>query len=488
MKLKSLTAAKLHPRQRSDWFLPGLVIITSSVLFAFSNLQLWLFREGNDLAFFDQLVYLLSRGDAPISTTLEGVHLIGDHGALVFYPLSLFYVIYPDVRWLLAIQAISYAWGAVPIYGLSRDSGLSVKYARAIAICYALYPGIFNINFYAEFRPESIAVPALIWAVWAAQKRAWQQYIPSIILVLSCKETLALTVIGLGCWLCLWQKRFWYGLTAVVAGVIWFGFAALYLIPTFRGGHQMAGTWHYGSLGTSLSEIAFKILANPQILLGRAVMGDRLFYYLLLIAPILIGLHWRKIAAIVPALPMLALNILADYPRQRDLIHQYALPIIPFLFIWLIASQVYLSKRRLRRWLTPRWLIVWSIVGWLALAKYGYFWTRYAPLYDNVAAVNRAVELVDDEAKVLTSGYIAPHLSQRPTIALLKDNNNVERIAQLDIDTVLIAKRHLGFDLSLESANQTMESLATSSQFVLIYQEQDVFLWQKKSAFLNENL
>ena len=480
MKIESLRVAKSHRQQQSKWFLTGLVIITSSILFAFSSLQLWLFREGNDLAFFDQLIYLLSQGESPVSTILGGVHLIGDHGAIVLYPISLLYAIYPDVHWLLADQAIAFALGTVPIYGLSRDSGLSINYARAIAVCYALYPGIFNINFYAEFRPETIAVPALIWGVWAAKNRSIRQYGIAIILVLSCKEALGLTVIGLGLWLSLCQKRFWYGMGTMAAGGGWFIFAALYLIPTFRGGHQMAGTWHYESLGTSLTEIGFKVLTNPQILLSRALMSDRLFYYLLLISPILIGLHWRKILTIIPALPMLGLNILADYPRQRDLIHQYALPIIPFLFIWLIASLVYLTRHRLRRWLSPRWLILWSAVAWLALAKYGYFWTRYGPLYSNVAAVNGALELVEDDARVLTSGYVAPHLSQRGMITLLGDDNNVERIAQYDIDTVLIAKQHLGFDITLQAVKKTLNNLAESAQFELIYQQQDVFLWQKK--------
>ena len=480
MKIAPLKVARSDHRQQSRLFLPSLVVITGLVLFAFSSLQLWIFREGNDLAFFDQLVYLLSQGETPVSTILEGVHLIGDHGAMILYPISLLYVVHPDVHWLLAVQAIALAIGAIPVYGLSLDSGLSVNYARAIAICYALYPGIFNINFYAEFRPETIAVPALVWAVWAAKQRSIWQYAIAIILVLSCKEALGLTVIGLGLWLAICQKRFWYGISTMVVGGAWFIFAALYLIPSFRGGHQMAGTWHYESLGTSLTEIALKVLTNPQILLGRALMGDRLFYYLLLISPILIGLHWRKILTIVPALPMLGLNILSDYPRQRDLIHQYALPIIPFLFVWLIASVVYLKRHSLRSWLSPRWLILWSLMAWMALAKYGYYWTRYAPLYSNIDAVNGAIELVEPNARVLTSGYVAPHLSQRSTIALLGNDNNVERVAKHQIDTVLIAKQHLGFGITPEAAEQTIKDLVSMSGFQLTYQQQDVFLLSKK--------
>ena len=478
MKISRFKAIRLKEYRQSSWFLVCSIAIASSILFGFSSLQLWLFRAGNDLGFFDQLVYLLSQGQAPVSTLLEGVHLIGDHGAIILYPIALLYVIYPSVYWLLAVQAIALSSAVVPIYVLSKDSGLSEGYARAVALCYLLYPAIFNINFYTEFRPETIAVPALLWAIWAARRKyAWGLAI-AITIVLGCKETMSLTIVALGLWLAVFERRKIYGLGCIAAGLAWFGFAALYLIPTFRGGHQMAGTWHYESLGTSLTEIALKVLTNPQIFLSRAVAGDRLFYYLLLILPIVLGLHWRKIGAIVPALPMLGLNILSDFPRQRDLIHQYSLPIIPFLFIWLIASLVYLNKRRQRRWLTKRILVIWSVVAWLALAKYGYFWTRYAPLYSNVTAVRGAVNLVEPDARVLTSGYIAPHLSHRSTLMLLGEAGNAGRAVDKNLDAVLIAKQHLGLATSQQEAERTIKDLLDSG-FNLVYQQQDVFLLKK---------
>ncbi len=478
MKIKRFRAKESNQGQQARLFLTGLAIVTSLVLFASSSLQFWLFREGNDLGFFAQLLYLLSQGQPPVSTLLAGVHLIGDHGAIILYPLSLLYLIYPDVHWLLAVQAIALSCGAIPLYFLSLNSGLSVGYARVVTIAYVLYPAIFNINFFTEFRPETIAVPALLWAVLAAKKQAAGQFAIAIMIVLSCKEVLSLTVIGLGIWLAVCQRRLVYGFSCIGVGLGWFIFAATYLIPRFRGGYQMAGTWQYGSLGTSLTEIAWKVLTKPQILLSRGWASDRLFYYLLLILPIVIGLHWRKILAIVPALPMLGLNVLADAEHQRDLIHQYSLPIIPFLFLWLIASLAYLKQHRQRNWLSRRLLITWSVIAWLALAKYGFFWTNYAALSPNIGAVRGAVNLVEPDDRVLTSGYISPHLSHRPQLLLLNQDITVKRIEKLDLDTVLIAKQHLGQDISPQAADQLIKDLL-SANFASVYQQQDVFLLKK---------
>ena len=477
---KAIARDDLTERKRFDIYPLLLVMVASSIFFLFASFRLAVFRAGTDLGFFDQLLYLLSQGLPPISSLLEGVHLIGDHGALILYPISLAYFIYPNVHWLLAVQAIALTSGAIPVYALCRDNNLSVGYARTVATSYILYPALFNISFYTELRTETIAIPALLWAIWAIDTQRFWQGAFAIFLVLSCKETMSLTVVGLGIWLWLFQKQIIWGVSCILAGLSWFFVAATYVIPTFRGGHQMAGTWHYSSIGDSLTEIAFRSLTQPQIFLVRALSSDRLFYYLLLLLPIIIGLHWRKITAIVPALPILGLNILSDYPGQRDLIHHYSLPIIPFLFVWLIYSLRYFKRHQQRLWLSRRLLIIWSAIAFLALAKYAYFWERYFPLLDNARVVNGAINLIQPEAKVLTTGFVAPHLSHRPVIKLMEGEWDSARIDRYEIDTVLIAMQHLGFNPTSEQAQEMIDRLSQAREFDLVYHQQDVFLFQRQ--------
>ncbi len=467
----------LVSKRKLDFYPLFLTIVASTIFFIFASFRLAVFRAGTDLGFFDQLLYLISQGLTPISSILEGVHPIGDHGALVLYPISLLYFIHPNVHWLLAVQAIALTSGAIPVYALSLSNGLSKDYAKAVATSYVLYPALFNINFYTEFRTETIAAPALLWAIWAIDTKRWWQGVIAILVVLSSKETMSLTVVGLGIWWLI-QKQIIWGLGCIVAGISWFFVAATYIIPSFRGGHPMAGTWHYSSIGNSLGEIAVKSLTQPQVFLVRALSGDRLFYYLLLLSPIIIGLHWRKIAAIIPALPMLGLNILADYPGQRDLIHHYSLPIIPFLFVWLIYSLRYLKRHQQRLWLSRRLLVVWSAIAFLAMAKYGYFWERYLPLWDNAHAVNGAINLIEASDRVLTTGFVAPHLTHRPVIKLMEGEWDLARIDKYQIDTVLIAMQHLGLEPTPEAATEMLDRLS-KAKFDLVYHQQDVYLFQK---------
>ncbi len=99
-----------------------IVGVSALVLFGFSSVRHGLFRSGAwDLGIFDQAIYLISQGQTPTSSFLN-VHILGDHASLILYPLSLLYKIYPDVHWLLAVQAVALALGAWQNLGFSLPS------------------------------------------------------------------------------------------------------------------------------------------------------------------------------------------------------------------------------------------------------------------------------------------------------------------------------------------------------------------------------
>jgi len=150
-------------------FLSFTIFLTTLILFVCSSVRHALFQSNAwDLGIFDQAVYLISQGKSPISSLL-GFHILGDHGALIFYPLALFYKFYPDVHWLFAIQAVALSLGALPTYLLARQANLKEHQAQTMGIVYLLYPLIFNLNLF-DFHPEVIALPAILWAVFAARQ------------------------------------------------------------------------------------------------------------------------------------------------------------------------------------------------------------------------------------------------------------------------------------------------------------------------------
>jgi len=148
-----------------------IVVVSTLVLFFFSSLRHSLFQSGAwDLGIFDQGVYLISQGLLPLSSFTE-FHILADHAAFILYPLSIFYKIYPDIHWLLLIQAVALASGAIPVYKLALQQGVSNNQGYLLCLIYVLSPLIFNANLF-DFHPDVVSVPFFLWST--KHKISWR--------------------------------------------------------------------------------------------------------------------------------------------------------------------------------------------------------------------------------------------------------------------------------------------------------------------------
>ncbi|MGB5713989.1 MAG: DUF2079 domain-containing protein, partial [Waterburya sp.] len=390
-----------------------LVAIATIILFACSSFRHNLFQStAFDLGIFDNAIYLISQGQEPI-VSFRGLHILGDHAAWMLYPLALLYAVVPDVHWLFAVQGLSLALGAIPIWYLAVQAGLSQAQAYGVAVAYLLYPVIFNANLF-DFHPEAIAIPLILVAVWAARAKKLWWFGAAIVIILGCKAVLALMVVAMGLWLIISEKRLPYGIIAIIMGTAWFIVATQLIIPAFSG-EEAAAVGRYGFLGDSVTEIATNLIFKPGLVLGNIFTVANLEYLALLFAPWLWGISGKHLAPLIGATPLLLLNLLTDYPLQKDLIHQYSLPILPFLALSAIATLAAGDG-----WIRSRKaIIIWSLVTWLALAKFGYFGTKYLQSVDTSAATKIAISLIMTKEAVLAPATVVPHLTHRPLIAAI---------------------------------------------------------------------
>lgn len=447
---------------------------SSLILFLCSSLRHALFQSGAfDLGIFDQAVYLISQSKPPISSFL-GFHILGDHAALVFYPLALLYKVYPDVHWLLAVQAVALGLGAWLTWSLGDRAGLKQSQALVIAGVYLLYPLVFNVNLF-DFHPEVLAIPALLGAILAARSSKIGWFCLAIITVLACKAVLALTVAAMGVWLLIHEKKRLYGVIALFSGIGWFITATQEIIPFF-GGEAASVARHlhrYDYLGNSVSEIVQNLLFKPGLLLKQVFSLDTLEYLILLLSPVIWGLSPRYLTPMLGAIPTLALNILSNSPAQKNLVHHYSLPIVPFLLVAVISSLAagcgWLRNGRL--------ITLWSLVAFLALAKYGYFGSIYLDSLDTLQATQQAIAKVQTQGGVLTTAEIAPHLTHRQLIKLTDANSPPNDLTQFDY--VLLNVRHPGWLSNSEFATSLVNQLKNTQEFQLSYQQDDVYLFAK---------
>jgi uncharacterized membrane protein len=452
-----------------------MISISASILFGCSSLRHTLFQSGVfDLGIYDQVVYLMSQGQPPISSFL-GFHHMGNHAAWAVYPLALLYKIYPSPYWLLAVQAAALALGALPTWYLAHQAGLKESQAVTMSAAYLLYPLIFNVNLF-EFHPEVMAVPVLLGVVLAARLGKVGWFCLGTIFILGCKAALSLTVAAMGFWLLVFEKRRICGAIALIAGIIWFLIASQVIIPLFSS-DEVAAVSRYSYLGNSVLEIVKNLVLKPQLVLGRIFSLDTLGYLALLIAPLIWGLTPRQLTPLVSAIPALALNILSDKQAQRDLIHQYSLPILPFLILAVIAS---LSAGR--GWIkNRRAIILWALLAFIVLGKYSYFWSRYLRSVDTWQATQQAIAQIHTKGAVLTTHSIAPHLTHRPFVQFIDDlSGSPPDFKQFEY--ILLNVRHPDGTRNPEFANKLVNQLKNNDYFKMIYQHDDVYLFVNNSS------
>jgi uncharacterized membrane protein len=450
------------------------IIGTSTlIMFLASTVRHVLFQStAFDLGIFDQAVYLISQGKVPFSTYM-GYHILGDHAAFIWYPLALLYKIYPSVYWLFAVQSFALAIGALPVWHLARQAGLKT-HATTMAVVYLLYPQVFNVNLF-DFHPEVIALPMLLTAVWCARAQKFWYFCLSVFVILMCKAVLSLTVVGMGIWLLFFEKREkhqYYGAVALFMGVAWFITASGVVVPTFSG-KQAAAVGRYSYLGSSVWEIAKNLITKPGIVLGKVLTLDNLGYIVLLISPIFWGISRFSAIPLVAATPCIALNLIAEYQPQKDLVHQYSVPAVPFLMVAVIATLA-AGKGLIR---SQRGIIIWSLIGFLALAKYTHFFGIYWDKIDTWQATREAVSKVQPQVSLLTTASISPHLSHRQIINLAYSGQPMTEA--IKYDSILMDVRHPGWGNDPESARRLVDSLKNRSDFKLAYQSTDVYLFQK---------
>ena len=112
----------------------------------------WLQSHAYDLGLFDQWAWLIGESATPISS-MEGVHVLADHGAWLLYGAGFAYRLLPSVQWLLSSQAIALALTAIPIWWLARQAGLSERRGWLACALWWLQPVVFNATLF-DFHPR----------------------------------------------------------------------------------------------------------------------------------------------------------------------------------------------------------------------------------------------------------------------------------------------------------------------------------------------
>ena len=350
---------------------------------------------------------------------------------LIFVPLSALYWLAPDPRILLLVQTLLLAAGAVPLYLLLVEQSHDTRLAAAVACAYLLYLPLHYVDM-AGFHPSALMTPFLI-AAWRAQRNnTWRWYYFWLVLSLCCRIEAAIVALALGPVILLWsKKRRWrHALTTALIAAIWLWVNFGLVLPAARNEYGAdTGTLlerRFGAWGDTPAEIVRTVFTHPASIAGEF---DR--ETLQTLFDLLMPLGFASLIsplALLPALPILGINLLAQSAWQNSVHAHYMAPLIPF--IWIAAgegvSRLAGQHRRGQTWPVAAALALFILLN---TALTGYLFSPYPPgqafhladfyqpsIYQR--NLRQVIALLPDQAPVCAQSDIYPHLSQRRDAAL----------------------------------------------------------------------
>ena len=385
-----------------------------------------------DLGIKDQVIWNTSQGRW-FASSVEVTHYLGDHIQLIFLPLALLYRLWPDVRLLLVLQAVGLAVGVFPIYWLVFRRLENRFVALAFSLFYLCYPALGFINRF-DFHAVSFSIPLFLLAYWSLEKQAPLLTTFFLLLALSCREEVGLTVGMFGLYALLIRREQKWGGVWAFTGFAWSLIALFVIIPAFRGAASDTLS-RYGWLGDSPAIMLRTLLTRPGFVIQHQFIDApfRWQFLLRLLLPLaFLPLLSPGILAI--GLFSLAYNLLSEAPPQSSIYFQYISPVIPFLFLAAVEGMGWLDRRLRSSPARRRWhgafVLILAVGTCSALAldnplsksiRQPYFEIYAWEQMSDRRAFDQVAQYVPPGASLSTMMAYGPHMSHRQQLYLFYD-------------------------------------------------------------------
>ncbi len=206
------------------------------VIAAYSAHQYARFDLSTDFAAANQAAWLITHGDLNPWSSVKSYLFLDDHLALIMYPISVLYWIYPHgtlLLWLqdaagVAAELVAALW-IIEIIERHASSIQRAWIASALvfgAVVVMLANPWFYVAMFFDFHTEAFAALFMVLAARAAWHHRPRWAIAWAVALLLCGDLGGLCLCGLGLSLLIAiPRRWWWGAGAILIGYGWIRFA-----------------------------------------------------------------------------------------------------------------------------------------------------------------------------------------------------------------------------------------------------------------------
>jgi uncharacterized membrane protein len=358
------------------------------------------FQTGMDLA-----IYANACRGALYSTMKGDVWIFADHFEpvlVLFTPLCR--AISPSVA-LLIVQTLSFGVGAIGIYALALRQAYRPSLAWLVAMLYLAFSSNVTLAYY-DFHLLALTLGVIPWLWYAIAAERYGLVIGLALLYFGLKESVPLSLIGLGAYLLVQArgqgKRVGAGL--IVFGLMSFAVIMKVVYPIFRHGEEtMYFAKYYGHLGRNLHEFVMTFVTRPSYFFSSLLRPAKLEYIGLLLLPFLFFPLLRPVY-LLPVIPAVLVNILSNDPAMIGRLYHYEAEISPALFAMAVIA---FSASRFRALWLAVLLVAFTCPSALGVARWNWPTEAQRRLREQLR------EHVPHDKAIAAPQRIAAHLTDR---------------------------------------------------------------------------
>jgi uncharacterized membrane protein len=362
-----------------------------------------------DLAFYARMAWGYTNWD--YWEPIVNAHFYGLHLSPILFPLGLVGAIAGEVETLLVAQGVALAWAAWPLARMAeRRFGFWGAVAGAGA--WLLFPNLAHVAG-DEFHPGTIATLPLAWMMVAFDEEKRWLLLGSVVGVLLCREDLAL-ITALGSIVAMRHRALRpIAIASLVVSLAWVSFFLFVLHPAHA---PAVGSMdlHFGKWGHSVPEALGAMISRPGELAEHLWVERRIEYLPRVLWPLvflpLVRPKWLLLAS-----PVLAVNLLSDWPTSTDLESHYLTPAVPALVAGAIDGLDKLVGGRAAAFPLAAFAasaVAFHVVAGGSPASLDFDRAAYVPDARSAAAA-AIVARIPDGASVQVPYALMPHLAAR---------------------------------------------------------------------------
>jgi uncharacterized membrane protein len=406
------------------------------------------------------------------------------HADLILVLLSPLYLIWDDVRMLIASESVFLGSGAIAVYLISSIILKNKIISLILAAVYLLNPGMQWTDIY-DFHGVSLAIPFVLASFYflLTKKKRW--YWVFVFLALITKENVSLTISMLGILAFFVYKERRLGFLTFVVGVLWFVAMVSFVMPYFSPSGTHWALEESGETGPAPLAGIFEKNMNIETFTNTFLFNQTaLDYYLLLIRPFgflpILGVPFLLVSV-----PEMAINILRG---TTTIVFHYDSATMPGLvlatvyglwYIKLLFQKVYFLRKFER---AGMYLITGVLLLYVLRVNYQYSplpTTPWCQCYVyNAIKEDREFEAVlqslPRDAFITSSLEIRPHVSHRDLAFTVPSATESAKYIALITQNRLISNYE-----PKEYENQLIPILLASPEHKLNFKSKHFYLFER---------